>query len=686
LPIANRQLLITSYYKKTAVMASPSQPETAAQSRRLPTLHQFFAPGGLLSQAHPNYEFRRGQLEMAQSVEKALEERRHLIVEAGTGTGKTLAYLVPVIRSGKRVIISTGTKNLQEQIFFKDIPFLEKHLGPLRVCYMKGRNNYLCRQKLYDLTSQPVLSGLQEIEQYRQIAAWEENTQSGDRAELTELPETTQLWPKLDARTDRCTGQKCTQWDRCFITEMRRRAMESDIVIVNHHLFFADLALRQSGAPDAGILPEFSAVIFDEAHELEDVASSYFGVSVSNLRFEELARDIEQTLQHKQAMSATLLQGLARLRERSRFFFGLLPAGDGRFAFSNREGFLIKHAKDYEAVMNSLEYVFSQLELLPKKPEEVFNFARRMQELQKQLAFIMESEDKNTVFWIEWRGEGRKGRGGHGHVILQATPIDVSQILHSKLFDAVDTAILTSATLAVAAPQKGHFDYIRQRVGLEHTRELVVPSHFDYARQAVLYVPPDMPDPRSTIFGNRAADKIRRILEITKGHAFCLFTSYAQMNDIHDRLLGELPYPMLLQGTAPKNALLEEFRITPNAVLFATSSFWQGVDVQGQQLSCVIIDRLPFAVPSDPIVAARVRAIDSGGGNAFFEYQVPSAVISLKQGFGRLIRSVKDRGVLALLDNRLLKQRYGKVFLDSLPPYTKTNDLAEVDEFFSATP
>ncbi len=620
---------------------------------------------------------------MAQSVEKALEERRHLIVEAGTGTGKTLAYLVPVIRSGKRVIISTGTKNLQEQIFFKDIPFLEKHLGPLRVCYMKGRNNYLCRQKLYDLSNQPVLSGLQEIEQYRQIAEWEEHTESGDRAELTELPETTQLWSKLDARTDRCTGQKCTQWDRCFITEMRRRAMESDIIIVNHHLFFADLALRQSGAPDAGILPEFSAVVFDEAHELEDVASSYFGVSVSNLRFEELARDIEQTLQRKQVMSATLLQGLARLRERARFFFGLLPAGEGRFAFSNREGFLIKNDKDYEAVMKSLEYVFSQLELLPKKPDEVFNFARRTQELKTQLAFIMESEDKNTVFWIEWRGEGRKGMR---HVILQATPIDVSQILQTKLFDAVETAILTSATLAVAAaPQRGDFEYIRQRVGLEHTRELVVPSHFDYARQAVLYVPPDMPDPRSTIFGNRAADKIRRILEITQGRAFCLFTSYAQMHDIHDRLLGELPYPMLLQGKAPKNALLEEFRITPNAVLFATSSFWQGVDVQGQQLSCVIIDRLPFAVPSDPIVAARVRAIDSNGGNAFFDYQVPSAVISLKQGFGRLIRSVKDRGVLALLDNRLLKQRYGKIFMDSLPAYKKTNDLAEVEEFFSST-
>ncbi|HYX53505.1 MAG TPA: ATP-dependent DNA helicase [Candidatus Limnocylindrales bacterium] len=648
----------------------------------MPSLHQFFAPGGVLSQAHPSYEFRRGQLQMAEAVEKALEERRHLIVEAGTGTGKTLAYLLPVIRSGKRVIISTGTKTLQEQLFFKDIPFLEQHLGPLRVCYMKGRNNYLCRQKLYDLTNQPVLNGLQEIEQYRQIAAWEPETQSGDRAELRELPETTQLWPKLDARTERCTGQKCAQWDRCFITEMHRRAMESDIIIVNHHLFFADLALRQSGAPDAGILPEFAAVIFDEAHELEDVASSYFGVSVSNLRFEELARDIENTLQQKQCMTPSLLQALGRLRERARFFFGQLPSGEGRFAFADREAFLMKQGEDYDAIMKGLEQVFSSLELMPKKPDEVFNFARRTQELKTQLAFIMESEDKNTVFWIEYRGEGRR-RGGQSHVILQATPIDVSQILSKTLFDTVDTAVLTSATLAVAGRQNGNFEYIRQRVGVTHARELVVHSHFDYQRQAILYVPPDMPDPRSTAFARSAADKIRRLLEVTQGRAFCLFTSYAQMNDIHDRLLGELPYPMLLQGSAPKNALLEEFRLTPNAVLFATASFWQGVDVQGEQLSCVIIDRLPFAVPSDPVVAARVRAINTAGGNAFYEYQVPSAVISLKQGFGRLVRSVKDTGVLALLDNRLTKQRYGKTFLDSLPAYTRTDDLTEVETFFT---
>ncbi|HMC30255.1 MAG TPA: ATP-dependent DNA helicase [Candidatus Angelobacter sp.] len=668
-------------------MAFSSHPETAAApTRSVPTLHQFFAPGGLLSQAHPNYEFRRGQLQMAEAVERALAEKRHLIVEAGTGTGKTLAYLLPVIRSGKRVIISTGTKNLQEQLYFKDIPFLEQHLGKLRVCYMKGRNNYLCRQKLYDLTSQPVLNGLQEIEQYRQIAEWEATTESGDRAELKGLPESTQLWQKLDARTERCTGTKCPQWERCFITEMHRRAAESDIIIVNHHLFFADLSLRQTGGPDAGVLPDFAAVIFDEAHELEDVAGSYFGVSVSNLRFEDLARDIETTLQQKKAISPGLIQALARLRERSRFFFGLLPPGEGRSAFTEREEFLEKHDDDYDSVMQSLGRVVAELELLPQKPEEVFNFLRRCGELKAQLAFIMESQDKNTVFWLEYRGEARRTRSGQTHTVLQATPIDVSQILKQTLFENVETAVLTSATLAVAgAPDSGSFDYIRRRVGLEHARELVVASHFDYGRQAILYVPPDMPDPRSTAFGRAAAEKIRRLLEITQGRAFCLFTSYAQMNDIHNRLLGELPYPMLLQGTAPKNALLEEFRLTPNAVLFATASFWQGVDVQGEQLSCVIIDRLPFAVPNDPVVAARISAINAEGGNAFFEYQVPAAVIALKQGFGRLIRSVKDRGVLALLDNRLLKQRYGRIFIDSLPAYKKTKDLAEVEQFFAGS-
>jgi ATP-dependent DNA helicase DinG len=667
-----------------ASTSQPASPGPGSGVKHDYTLYQFFAPGGLLSRTHPAYEFRRGQLQMAQAVEQALEERRHLIVEAGTGTGKTLAYLMPVIRSGKRVLISTGTKNLQEQLFYKDVPFLEQALFPngdskLRVCYMKGRSNYLCRKKLYDLTDQPVLSGLEEIEQYRAIAAWEKTTHTGDRAELAGLPEASALWPKLDARADTCLGQKCSAWDKCFITEMHRRAMESDIIIVNHHLFFADLAIKQASeyAPDAGILPEVGAVIFDEAHELEDVAGSYFGVSVSNLRFEEIARDVESSLQRNHLLSSSVQGATRSLRERSQFFFALLPPGEGRFAFQNRREFLEDNGDEFIGLMQALTRLGSELHNLPQKPEEVFNFIRRIDELRVQLGFLMESEDRNTVFWIERRG-GRGISRDKRNVFLQATPIDVAPILRNCLFDQLECAVLTSATLAVG----GGFEYIRSRLGLEHAREVVLPSHFDYENQAVLYVPPDLPDPRTPQFAARAADRIRRLLEITRGRAFCLFTSYAQMNEIYQRLLGELEYPMLLQGDAPKSALLEEFRVTPNAVLFATSSFWQGVDVQGEQLSCVIIDRLPFAVPSDPVVAARVRAVDDAGGNAFFQYQVPAAVITLKQGFGRLIRSLHDRGLLCLLDNRILKKQYGRVFLESLPRYRRTSELAVVEQFF----
>jgi len=616
---------------------------------------------------------------MAEAVEKALNEKRHLIVEAGTGTGKTWAYLLPVIRSGKRVIISTGTKTLQEQLFHKDLPFLQAHLGELRVCYMKGRANYLCRKKLYDLTDQPVLSGLEEINQFRIISDWEKTTAAGDRAELTEMPESSQLWSKLDARTDRCIGAECQQFDRCFITEMRRKAAESDIIIVNHHLFCADLAIKAAleRGPDSGVLPDAGVVVFDEAHELEDVATDYFGVSVSNLRVEELLRDVEQTLRRANLPLAQALAASARVRERSQLFFSILPPGEGRFAFENRAEFLEENGDEFIGLQNTLLHLHTELKAISDKPDEVNNLCRRVEELRMQLGFVMESHDKNTVYWIE-RRSARAGRGGQQNVFLQATPISVSDILRLALFDHLETAVLTSATLAVG----GGFDYIRGRLGLEHAREMIVPSHFDYPSQALLYVPPDLPDPREPQFVDRASQRVRQLLEISRGRAFCLFTSYAFMNQLYERLLGALDFPMLLQGSAPKNALLEEFRITPNCVLFATSSFWQGVDVQGEQLSCVIIDRLPFAVPSDPVVAARVRAIDENDGNAFFGYQVPSAVISLKQGFGRLIRSLHDRGLLCLLDNRILKKQYGKVFLNSLPEYARTTDIKAVERFF----
>jgi ATP-dependent DNA helicase DinG len=658
-------------------------PATETTIRSLPSLHAFFAPGGILANSPLPYEYRPGQLEMAKAVERALEEKRHLIVEAGTGTGKTLAYLLPALRTGRRVIISTGTKALQDQLFFRDIPFLESLLGELRVCYMKGRANYLCRHKLVTLTQHPILSGLEEIDQFHQIGEWEKRTETGDRAELSRLPEASALWHRLDARSEACLGSTCPDYQRCFVTEMRRKAQESDIVIVNHHLFFADLAVRQqaSGAPDAGVLPEAGAVIFDEAHELEDIASSYFGLSVSNQRFEDLVRDTEAMLKkgdgYTNAVNTAILVSGQQLRDRARMFFSQLPmAGDGRQPFDNREEFLETRGDLYLSVKNTLVRLEAELDQL-RGVDEAPGLRKRTTNLRTELEFLLESTSGNMVYWLERRVSGGLHKQSRT-TFLQATPIDVSGLLDAQLFQNFPTVVLTSATLTV----QGSFEHIRRRLGLEDGRELVVPSHFRYQDQALLYLPPEMPDPRAPDFPEAAARCIQRVLEITKGRAFCLFTSYSQMRDLYERLLPVLDYPILLHGSAPRNALLDQFRETPNAVLFGTASFWQGVDVQGEALSCVIIDRLPFAVPNDPVVAARMKFIEEAGGKPFFDYQVPSAVISLKQGFGRLIRSLEDRGVLVLLDPRIRQKRYGQAFLESLPPYRVTGTITDVQAFF----
>ena len=634
-----------------------------------PSIRQFFGRHGALSKSHPSFEFRPGQLEMAEAVEEALTRRRHLIVEAGTGTGKTLAYLVPAIFSGRRIVVSTGTKNLQEQLFFKDVPFLERHFGrKLNICYMKGRANYLCRQKVYDAEREPVLAGLEEVADYQIIRAWEQTTESGDRAEIRTLPEGSTAWAKLDARRELCTGRKCPQFERCFITLMHQRAMASDLIIVNHHLFFADLAVKGEDE-SAGIIPEYTAVIFDEAHEIEDVAGQYFGVSVSNYQFDELRRDTSALARRKEFGSQELDRVLAALDERAGAFFALFAGAEGRQGFRGQAAFLEQHEREYSALQATLELLGTHLQLMEDVIDEAAPLTRRAGELGQRLRFWMEGGERRFVYWLERRGRG---------CFLQATPIDVAPMLEERLFNAVDTVILTSATLAVG----GNFEFAARRLGLRNARPLVVPSHFDYPRQALLYVPQHLPDVRSPAFVAAAAEEVARLLGMSRGRAFVLFTSYQQMRLVHDRVSFEIEYPTLLQGTAPRSALLEEFRNTPHCVLFATSAFWQGVDVPGEQLSCVIIDKLPFAVPSDPVVEARIRAVQEEGGNAFHEYQIPQAALALKQGFGRLIRSRGDRGVLVLLDNRITRQRYGQVFFDSLPDYGFTTRIEDVESFF----
>jgi ATP-dependent DNA helicase DinG len=611
-------------------------------------IEDFFGPGGILEQRLEDYEHRPSQVRMAKAVHRALDEQNHVIIEAGTGTGKTLAYLLPALIHGKRILVSTGTKTLQDQIFYKDIPLLESVLGrPIRAAYLKGRNNYLCRLKLETLHAEGLFSP-RELRSFQSIVDWAQETETGDRAELGSIGDDSELWSRMDARRDRCMGTKCKDYERCFLTLVRQKAMEADIVVVNHHLFFADLAIRKSDV--AAILPDYSAVIFDEAHDLEDIATDYFGFHISNYRLAEFVHD------------ARKLEADVDLVERAanRFFDGFALLRDGRHPIPALEGIdaLIGALQDSRRAIKEKKDFSGEYEAL----------ARRSGEIQSELEVFRNGDLQNYVSWIERRDRG---------VFLEACPIDVSGMLSERLFTRVPTCVLTSATLTVA----DSFDYIRTRIGFNEGRELSLATEFNVRKQALLYIPNRMPDYRHPSYLERAAEEIKLVLRASQGRAFVLFTSYRQMQALYELLSDDLPYPCMIQGKGGKSRLLEEFKMTSNAVLFATASFWQGVDVKGEALSAVIIDKLPFQVPSDPLVAARTAHIQRAGGNAFSEYQVPNAILRLKQGFGRLIRSTTDRGILAVLDNRLSTKSYGRIFMQSLPDYEVTENIQDLVEF-----
>ena len=643
-----------------------------------------FAPGGPIARALDGFEARNGQLEMADAASAVFADGGILLAEAGTGTGKTLAYLIPAILSRRRVLVSTGTKNLQEQIFYKDLPVLKQSIGvPFTAAYMKGRGNYLCLHRFDSYkeggSAQSLGFTRDESIYIRLIDEWSRETQTGDRAELEDLPEDVPFWKDIAASSENCVGTECPRYQDCFVTKMRQRAAESDLVIVNHHLLCADAAVRQSDFGE--VIPTCHYAVVDEAHQLEDVATQYFGIVVSNYRIDDLGRDVDRAVAAKlieDAETADVLKDRAeRVRDHARPFFSALQMMrfDGPGVVGNETRIRIGSAQinrvadEGLALVRSIEALEAEIALARNAPPDVMALSTRAADIRKDLDFLMRADDGGYVYYLDVRGRG---------VYLRASPIDVSGIVRDLLIDRMTGTVLTSATLTV----DGSFEYVRGRLGIRKAQEIRLPSEFDYRRQSILYLPRRMPDPRSREFATAVAEEVIEIVKRTRGRAFVLFTSYANLREVQARASGEIEYPILVQGTAPRSALLREFKATPNAVLLATSSFWQGVDVVGEALSCVIIDKLPFASPGDPITSARIDAINARGGSAFGEYQIPLAILALQQGLGRLLRHRQDRGVLAVLDPRLRSMAYGRRFLASLPPAPVTSELNAIERFF----
>ncbi len=657
-------------------------------SRRI---SEFLGPRGYFARDLSSYEHRPEQVTMARESLRAFQEARFLLVEAGTGTGKTFAYLVPALLSGQKVVISSGTKNLQEQIFFKDLPALARHFR-FRAVLMKGRSNYLCWYRYRNFIREPLFPFREEIDAFRHIEEWVTKTRTGDRAEIPNLPDEYAAWREISATSEQCLGSRCPDFKECFITRLRQDAQGTDIVIVNHHLFFADLSVRGGGHGE--VIPRYRTVIFDEAHQLEETASEYFGFQVSDFRIEDLMRDVMKGLssfiREPGELKAFRVE-VDGIRELNRSFFKALAGLSERKVSPDsrdEEGrrFLVKpedlsgEITERGALLcEGLSDLGERLSAWSDADPAALNLQERSEKVSRELEFILCTDDPDFVYWCEARPRS---------FLIRASPLEIGPTLQENLYGEVDTAVFTSATLATARNGEWSFEYIKSRMGLDaledRVDELHLGSSFDFRDQAVLYIPSKLPKPDSGRFAQSAAKEMEKLVKITNGRAFLLFTSFRNLNLCYRILSKRLDYPLLRQGDSPRTILLEDFRATDRAVLFATSSFWQGVDVIGPALSLVVIDKLPFAPPSDPLVAARIERINQMTGDAFRSYQLPAAVIALKQGLGRLVRSRNDFGILSVLDIRLRRRSYGKVFLQSLPEMTVTGEIKEVSEFFKA--
>jgi ATP-dependent DNA helicase DinG len=639
-------------------------------------MQRYFGPQGLLAQKVTSFDFRASQLEMAEGVHQCLSSETPLLVEAGTGTGKTWAYLIPAILSGKRVVVSTGTKTLQDQILDHDIPFLKRLIAPhLQTVCLKGRRNYLCLRRFRDFSYQPTLWNKEEARLFRRFQQWAARTPTGDRADLDWLPDSFQTWNEVSSGSEDCLGQQCDDYSRCFITRLRLEASRAHLLVVNHHLFFADLALRGKGLGE--ILPDYDAVIFDEAHQLEDTIGLYFGLQFSNLKINDLVQDLLKEAKKDAGKTqrfqdihsiAVQLEALSRL-----LYQGLCPAPgvQGRFPLD-----LQKVGKSFTDTCRQLLHALEQLNALltPKSdsPETLDLLHRRSLEMAGEVREILEQDNPSLVYWYELSAKA---------VFIYGTPVDVAPVLREKLLSRKSAVVMTSATLSIA----GSFDFIRSSLGMPpETRELLLASPFDYEKQALLYIPSTFPAPHEPGFCERLAEEALQILTKTQGRALFLFTSYRNMKETHGLLKDRLPYPLFVQGQKPKRTLLAQFKQEIHSILFATSSFWQGIDVPGESLSCLLIDKLPFEVPDDPLISARMEHLGAQGKSPFVHYQVPRAVIQLKQGVGRLIRSPGDRGVIAIFDVRLLTKNYGRLFLKSLPPCRRVHGLDDIPGGFLA--